>query len=154
MKKSLSARCCFLGELLSILCNRHFAPATAQLDRSARSAVRYRSQLSHHAARNSADFTLRLSSDRFHDASTNENLHRNPASKNPVKTSCFQWLKTWLRGHATPDPGETETKMRKAPLPERLRLYRKDRWLRGHATPDSCDWWRAPFRSWRHNRSM
>jgi hypothetical protein len=68
MKKSPSARC-LLGELLSILCNRHFAPATALLDRSARSAVRYRSQLSHHAASNSADFTLRLSSGRFHDAS-------------------------------------------------------------------------------------
>jgi hypothetical protein len=62
---------CFLGELLSILCNRHFAPATALLDRSARSAMRYRSQLSHRAARNSADFTLRLSSGplprRFHE---------------------------------------------------------------------------------------
>jgi len=35
MKKSLSARC-FLGDPLSILCNRHFAPATAQLNLTAR----------------------------------------------------------------------------------------------------------------------
>ncbi len=100
MKKSLSARC-FLGERLSILCNRHFAPATAQLDRSARSAVRYRSQLSHHAAGNSADFTLRLSSGRFHDASTNEILGQNPNSKKPSKTKRFQGLDVWLRGRAT-----------------------------------------------------
>jgi hypothetical protein len=94
MKKSLSARY-FLGELLSILCN---APATAQLYRSARSAVRYRSQLSHYAARNSADLTLRLSSGRFHDASTNEISGQNLNSKKPSKTKRFQGLFVWLRG--------------------------------------------------------
>jgi hypothetical protein len=40
--------------------------------------VRYRSQLSHHAARNSADFTLRLSFGRFHDASTKHRLATDP----------------------------------------------------------------------------
>jgi hypothetical protein len=51
----------------------------------------------------------------------------------------------WLRGHATPDPGEMETKTRKATLPDRLRWYRKNRWLRGPATPDSCDWSSGQF---------
>jgi hypothetical protein len=58
----------------------------------------YRSQLSHHAARNSADFTLRLSSGRLHDASTNEILGQNPNSKKPSKTKRFQGLDVWLRG--------------------------------------------------------
>src|ERR1022692_3091285 len=50
----------------------------------------------------------------------------------------------WLREGATPDRCET----RKATLPDRLRLYRKNRWLRGHATPDFCDWSREPFPVW------
>jgi hypothetical protein len=64
----------------------------ALLDRSARSAVRYRSQLSHHAARNSANFTLRLSSGRFHDASTNEILGQIHTAKSPRKRNAFNGL--------------------------------------------------------------
>jgi len=60
--------------------------------------VGYRSQLSHHAARNSADFTLPLSSCRFHHASTNEILDQNPDSKKPSKAEHFQELVVWLRG--------------------------------------------------------
>jgi hypothetical protein len=45
-----------------------------------------------------ADFTLRLSSYRFHDASTNENSGENPSSKKPSKTTRFQGLDVWLRG--------------------------------------------------------
>jgi hypothetical protein len=54
--------------------------------------------LSHYAARNLVDFTLRLSSYRFHDASTNEILDRIQGSKKPSKTERFQGLDDWLRG--------------------------------------------------------
>lgn len=36
----------------------------------------------------------------------------------------------WLRGSATPDPCEIDPKTQKAPLPGRLRWYRKNPWLR------------------------
>jgi hypothetical protein len=39
-----------------------------------------------------ADFTLRLSSCRFHDASTNENSHQNLVSKKPSKRCVFKGL--------------------------------------------------------------
>jgi hypothetical protein len=45
-----------------------------------------------------ADFTLRLSSCRFHGASTSEISSRIGNSKKPSKTSCFQGLVDWLRG--------------------------------------------------------
>jgi hypothetical protein len=48
-------------------------------------------------AANPAGFTLRLSSCRFHDASTNDISGFNSGSKKPSKTMRFQWLKTWLR---------------------------------------------------------
>jgi hypothetical protein len=60
--------------------------------------VRLRSQLSHCVAPNSADSALRLSSCRFHNASTNEILGQNSGSKKPSKTICFQGLVVWLRG--------------------------------------------------------
>jgi hypothetical protein len=65
-------------------------------------------------------------------------------AKSPRKYHVFKGL-IWLRGHATPDPGEMETKTRKATLPDRLRWYRKNRWLRGPATPDSCYWSSGQF---------
>ena len=43
-------------------------------------------------------FSLRLSSCRFHDASTNEISDRNPGSNKPSKTMRFQGLVVWLRG--------------------------------------------------------
>ena len=60
--------------------------------------VGLRSQLSHFVAPDPVDFTLRLSSCRFHDASTNEISGQNAVSKKPLKIICFQGLKTWLRG--------------------------------------------------------
>jgi hypothetical protein len=54
--------------------------------------------LSHHIAPNPADFSLRLSSCRFRNASTNEIPAQNPNSKKLLKTSRFQGLKTWLQG--------------------------------------------------------
>jgi hypothetical protein len=54
--------------------------------------------LSHYIVANPAGFTLRLSSCRFHDASTNDISGSNSASKKPSKTMRFQGLKTWLRG--------------------------------------------------------
>jgi hypothetical protein len=66
-------------------------------------AVRRRSQLSHFFAPDPVDFTLRLSSCRFHDASTNEISRQNTDSKKPLKTSCFQRLVVSLRGGATTD---------------------------------------------------
>ncbi len=65
--------------------------------------VRLRSQLSHYVAPDPVDLTLRLSSCRFHDASTNEISNQNPSSKKPSKTIRFQGLDVWLRGHATTD---------------------------------------------------
>jgi hypothetical protein len=65
-------------------------------------------------------------------------------AKSPRKYHVFKGL-VWLRGQATPDPGEIALKTRTAPLPERHRWYRKNRWLRGLATPDSCDWLRGRF---------
>ena len=59
---------------------------------------RPRSQLSHFITANPAGFTLRLSSCRFHDASTNDISGYNSGSKKPSKTMRFQGLKTWLRG--------------------------------------------------------
>jgi hypothetical protein len=59
-----------------------FAPAETDL----------RSQLSHYAAPGTVDFTLPLSSCRFHDASTNEISSQNTDSKKPSKTMRFQGL--------------------------------------------------------------
>jgi hypothetical protein len=56
------------------------------------------SQLSHYIAANPAGFTLRLSSCRFHDASTNEISDSNSGGKKPSKTKRFQGLVVWLRG--------------------------------------------------------
>jgi hypothetical protein len=56
------------------------------------------SQLSHYIADNPADFTLRLSSCRFQDASTNDISDSNSGSKKPSKTMRFQGLVVWLRG--------------------------------------------------------
>jgi hypothetical protein len=50
-----------------------------------------------------AGFTLRLSSWRFHDASTNDISGFNSGSKKPSKTMRFQGLVDWLRGLATTD---------------------------------------------------
>ncbi|MGZ5876810.1 MAG: hypothetical protein ACXWKP_32545 [Bradyrhizobium sp.] len=61
-------------------------------------AVGLRSQLSHYVAPSHVDFTLRLSSCRFHDASTSEISGQNLASKKPLKLIEFQWLDDWLRG--------------------------------------------------------
>jgi hypothetical protein len=60
--------------------------------------VRLRSQLSHYGAPDPVDFTPRLSSCRFHDASTNEFSGQNAVNKRPLKTICFQGLVVWLRG--------------------------------------------------------
>jgi hypothetical protein len=57
---------------------------------------------------------------------------------------CFR-KNRWLRGHATPDPGEMEAKTGTAPLPELRRWYRKNRWLRGPATNDSCSSSKSKF---------
>jgi hypothetical protein len=59
---------------------------------------RLQSQLSHYVAPDPVDFTLRLSSCRFHDASTNEISGQNPVNKKPLKKVCFQGLGVWLRG--------------------------------------------------------
>jgi hypothetical protein len=48
-----------------------------------------------------ADFTLRLSSCRFHGASTSEISRQMGSRKKPLKTMRSQGLKTWLRGPAT-----------------------------------------------------
>jgi hypothetical protein len=61
-------------------------------------AVGLRSQLSHYVALSHVDFTLRLSSCRFHDASTSEISGQNLASKKPLKLIEFQGLDHWLRG--------------------------------------------------------
>jgi hypothetical protein len=57
-----------------------------------------RSQLSHYVARNPVDLTRRLSSCRFHGASTSEITSQIGNSKKPSKTMRSQGLKTWLRG--------------------------------------------------------
>jgi len=54
--------------------------------------------LSHYVAPRTVDFTLPLSSCRFHDASTNEISSQNMGSKKPSKTMRFQGLDVWLRG--------------------------------------------------------
>jgi hypothetical protein len=61
-------------------------------------AVGLRSQLSHYVAPSPVDFALRLSSCRFHDASTNEISGQYSASKKPLKLMEFQGLDVWLRG--------------------------------------------------------
>jgi len=61
-------------------------------------AKRLQSQSSHYVAANPADFTLRLSSCRFHDASTNDISGFNSDSKKPSKKMRFQGLVVWLRG--------------------------------------------------------
>jgi hypothetical protein len=60
--------------------------------------VGIRSQLSHRTALNTVDFALRLSSSRFHDASTNDISGENAGNKKPLKTTRFQGLNDWLRG--------------------------------------------------------
>jgi hypothetical protein len=59
--------------------------------------------LSHYIAANPAGFTLRLSSCRFDDASTNDISGFNSCSKKLSKTMRFQGLVDWLRGGATTD---------------------------------------------------
>jgi hypothetical protein len=57
-----------------------------------------RSQLSHRSPSALADFALRLSSCRFHGASTSEVSSQIGKSKKPSKTGRFQGLDVWLRG--------------------------------------------------------
>jgi hypothetical protein len=61
-------------------------------------AIDLRSQLSHRAPSAIADFTLRLSSCRFHGASTSEISRQIGNSKKPLKTMRSQGLEAWLRG--------------------------------------------------------
>jgi hypothetical protein len=48
--------------------------------------------------RSTVDFTLRLSSCRFDDASTGEISIRNPGSNKPTKTMCFQGVERLAKG--------------------------------------------------------
>ena len=61
-------------------------------------AVCLRSQLTHCVAPSTVDFTLRLSSCRFDDASTGEISIRNPGSNKPTKTMCFQAVERLAKG--------------------------------------------------------